>query len=418
MKVLMLGWEFPPHKSGGLGTACEGLTRGLAEHSVEVLMVVPRLVGGEQVASGRMLEAARALSAAAAAESSAAEREIAVPVVANTEIRGLEIVGVASPLRPYLDAGTELRGGYGPDLFREVERYAQAAGSIAAAERFDVIHAHDWMTLDAGLRARERSGKPLVWHVHASEHDRNRDAPDARIAAIEQRGVEQADRVVCVSHYTATKLREHYDAAPERLRVVHNATQPARDRRVRAWRARRPFAEPLALFMGRVTSQKGPDVFLDAAARLVRAGTPIKFALAGDGDLWSGCVERAAELGLARHMYFPGFLQGDAVTRMHALADLFVMPSVSEPFGIAPLEAMSLGTPVLLTRQSGVSELVDSVIKFDAGDSAGLAQAMQALAEDPFLRSWLGARGREEAQRLRWGGAGAKVADLYRELTA
>jgi len=394
MKVLMLGWEFPPHKSGGLGTACEGLTQGLSEQGVEVLMVLPRLSGEERIPGGRLVDAGQALP------------------------KGVREIAIESPLRPYLPAHARLEGGYGPRLAEEVTRYAKAAGEIAERERFDVIHAHDWMTLEAGLEARERSGKPLVWHVHASERDRNQAAPDARIAALERRGVASADRVVCVSHYTAEILREHYGAARERLRVVHNATQPPPKPRLRAWRAQRPFAEPLALFMGRVTSQKGPELFLEAAARLVRERVPIRFALAGDGDLWSGCVERAALLGLARHMHFPGFLKGQDVQRMYAWSDMFVMPSVSEPFGIAPLEAMSYGAPVVITRQSGVAELVDCAIKFDAGDSAGLADAMRTLAEDPLLRGWLGRRGREEARRLRWGLAGAKVADLYRELTA
>lgn len=400
MKVLMLGWEFPPLLSGGLGTACQGLTEGLAQQGVEVLLVLPRLSGREHLALGSLQSAS--------------------DLAPSVTLRSID-----TPLRPYLSgagyaAGTgsqrtgALSGGYGPDLFSEVTRYAQAAAEIAAREDFDVIHAHDWMTVSAGLAAREQSGKPLCWHVHATEHDRNRAAPDARIEALERQGLEQADAVICVSHYTAQLLHTRYGAPEERMRVVHNGVRAPRGRRPLV---RKPFAEPLALFLGRVTAQKGPAQFLEAAARVVAREPKVKFALAGGGELLPELIEQAASLGLARHMHFTGALPPREVARMYAMADLFVMPSISEPFGIAPLEAMLQGKPVILSRQSGVSEVLESAIKVDGWDTQAWADAMWALMSDAPLREYLGQRARVEARRLRWGTAGAKVADLYQELS-
>jgi glycosyltransferase involved in cell wall biosynthesis len=385
MRVLMLGWEFPPHISGGLGTACAGIVRGLAGRGVRVLFVLPRLAGGEQAAGAEILGA------------------------------DVEMRAVASRLQPYAAiAEPRITGLYGRDLEAEVNRYAVAVARIAARERFDLVHAHDWMTWPAAIRAARAAGVPLVVHVHSLEHDRAGPRANAAIAAIEQRGLDAADAVVCVSRYTADQVKRRYGTAGAKLRVVHNATSPGDS--PPPPRGPRHIDDPVVLFLGRVTYQKGPEAFLEAAARVVRAVPRVKFVVAGSGDLLPSLVERAARLGLARHVHFTGFLRGADVEKAWSAADVFVMPSVSEPFGIAPLEAAARDVPAIVSRQSGVTEVLRGALMVDSWDVDDLANKIVALLHRPPLRRELVARGRLDASRLTWEGQAALLRRLYEEL--
>jgi glycosyltransferase involved in cell wall biosynthesis len=502
VKVLMLGWELPPRISGGLGTACAGIVRGLVAHGVEVLFVVPHMDGDERLPGAQVVGADRVplddcaprapqspsqmvrrseiRSRAVSSEHvrpespSAAERLATESFEERTLPPDVRVHSIASPLRPYMSASryvevleraglrrpnpqpalartaersapaptsaacetwiaqwTEsaseegaltpqaaryvaLHGGYGPDLFAEVARYAEAVAALAARERFDVIHAHDWMTFPAGVAAAQRSGRPLVLHVHASEFDRSGERADTRIRAIEGESLAAAARVVCVSRYTAELVRRHYGIAPERLRTVHNAVEQPVIARPRAERSR----ERLVLFLGRVTFQKGPEYFLEAAARVLRVEPDVRFVLCGAGDLLPRVVERAAELGIARRVRFTGFLEREAVERVFGMADVYVMPSVSEPFGIAPLEALSRDVPVIVSRQSGVAEVLKSALKVDYWDVAEMANKILALLRYPALRRALEDEGRAELGGLRWEDRGQRLRDIYAELVA
>jgi glycosyltransferase involved in cell wall biosynthesis len=309
----------------------------------------------------------------------------------------------------------EFSGVYGANLMDEVARYAFAVETIAAGRTdFDVIHAHDWMSFPAGLAAARASGKPLVIHVHACEKDRSGDHPNTRVQEIEQLGLDGADRVMCVSHYTAGQLRRHYKVDEKKLRIVHNAlTQKEQVERVKATKK---IDAPIVLFLGRVTFQKGPDYFLEAASRVVRVRPEVKFVIAGSGDMLSAMIERVASMGLARNVHFTGFLTGEDVERMYAMADVYVMPSVSEPFGIAPLEAMALDTPVILSRQSGVSEVLRSALKVDFWDVADIANKILAVLAYPALTAELREEGREEVRAMRWERPAGLVRDAYVEL--
>ncbi len=506
MKVLMLGWEFPPHISGGLGTACFGLTQGLGRIGVDVLFVVPRAWGDEDRRAARILgcnhvsfrerveldgrvppdgggrgEAPGAPRAEAEAAPTAAPEGAASGGEAGGEEppARMETVVIDSPLHPYLTArgyahlfatlpahaGALLatlprapaspqeweslvaaiaaerprrssvargRGGrrrrivwrertlpfsgqYGPGLMEEVARYAYVVGEVARRNDFDVIHAHDWMTYPAGVAAARVSGKPLVVHVHASEYDRSGDHPNHAVRDIEQLGLDAAGRVVCVSHYTAGVLQRFYRIDAARVRVVHNAV--THQEQMRDWHSEKAIPEPIVLFLGRVTFQKGPDYFLDAAARVVRLRPDVKFVMSGSGDMLPGMVERAARLGLGRNLHFTGFLRGKEVERIYAMADLYVMPSVSEPFGISPLEAMALDVPVIVSRQSGVAEVLRNALKVDFWDVEDLANKILAVLQYPALRDQLTGEGREEVRRMRWEVRAALVRDVYRELS-
>ncbi|MBL8859124.1 MAG: glycosyltransferase [Planctomycetes bacterium] len=488
MKVLMLGWEFPPHISGGLGTACFGLTQGLATHGVKVLFVMPKargdedarfvdILGANQVVLEESIQLPRKTVVEERVEEGAdlIEREIEVPVVLDTSDeqgqrlqRSFELLEVDSLLRPYstereyvvrlIERETafprpqgatvatktiklrrripwrrlvsserevdqeplkrrrmlEFSGGYGAHLMDEVARYALAVEEIARRHEFDVIHAHDWMSVPAGLAAARVSKKPLVIHVHACEHDRSGEKVNREVKAIEQLGLDGAHRIVCVSHYTAGQLRRHYKLDDKKVRVVHNAlTQKEQKERVKVEKA---IDDPIVLFLGRVTFQKGPDYFLEAASRVIRVRPRVKFVIAGSGDMLSSMIERAARMGLARNVHFTGFLQGEDVERMYAMADVYVMPSVSEPFGISPLEAMALDTPVILSRQSGVSEILRNALKVDFWDVQDMANKILALLAYPALQEQLTDEGREEVRAMRWEHPAGLVRDVYTEL--
>lgn len=511
MKVLMLGWEFPPHISGGLGTACFGLTQGLAHSGVEVLFIVPKAYGDEDTRFVRILGAnnvpvhgldfeprlrerleqqvlpgfERALTAergklrraresgtrSALAEATHSEhdepligllRQLAIdsslaPYQGDEayveRLRLLETAGVpgasrevdtlrwqsresvealartlrdapsladvaaqVDDLRRSLSEGQALHftGSYGHDLMGEVARFALAVGEAARRESFDVIHAHDWMTYPAGIVASRLTGKPLVVHMHACEYDRSGEHINVRIRDMEQLGFDGADRVVCVSHYTEKMLRTRYRVDRARLRVVHNAV--THKEQVAVVHAEKTIPEPVVLFLGRVTFQKGPDYFLEAAARVVRIEPNVKFVISGSGDMLPKMIERAARLGLARHVHFTGFLRGTDVERMYALADIYVMPSVSEPFGISPLEAMALDVPVIVSRQSGVSEVLTNALKVDFWDVQEMANKILALLRYDALRDQLSSDGRAEVRRLRWDERARAVIDIYKEV--
>jgi len=308
----------------------------------------------------------------------------------------------------------DFSGSYGGDLFGEVARYALAVESLARRESFDVIHAHDWMAVPAGVAAKRASGKKLVFHVHALEHDRSGDRPNERVRGIEQLGLDEADIVVCVSHYTKGILKRHYRVDDSKLRVVHNAlTQRERREQVHAVK---PLDEPIVLFLGRITAQKGPEYFLEAAVRVARVRPDVKFVVAGSGDRLGSTIELAAKLGLARNTHFTGFLAGADVERMYAMADVYVMPSVSEPFGIAPLEAMALDVPVIVSRQSGVSEVLRSALKVDYWDVQGIAEKILAVLAYPELSRTLQDEGKVEALAMRWDAPAAKLKDAYTSL--
>jgi glycosyltransferase involved in cell wall biosynthesis len=308
--------------------------------------------------------------------------------------------------------GTRFGGNYGPDLPREVLRYAGAAAKIASRESFDVIHAHDWLTFLAGVEARRASGKPLVLHVHATEFDRAGGGENGFVTAIERLGLAAADRVVAVSGYTAELVARRYGVPAERLRVVHNAIDASES--AAHWDSE--GRDPLVLFAGRITWQKGPGYFVEAAARVHAERSDVRFVVAGSGDRMRAMKEHVAARGLRKRFLFTGFLPPAELDRLYARADVYVMPSVSEPFGLTALEALQHGTPVIVSRSAGVSEVVRNVLRVEFGDIEDLASKILSVLSFPPLRATLSERGRSDARRLSWRDAAARCVDVYREL--
>jgi glycogen(starch) synthase len=417
MRILMFGWEFPPRMSGGLGTACYGMTAALAGLGHRITFVLPR--DGE-AGSAPFLD----LVSTAGIPAFDADRDDGT----EKALRRLALRPLPSLLHPYLDArryralylseGTKFpitADAYGPDLITEVIRYGRAGGVLARTSTFDVIHAHDWMTIPAALLARRISGRPLILHIHSLEYDRSGENVNEEIFAIEREGMEKADRIIAVSHRTKQMIAERYAIPPEKISVVYNAVSRTEARQT--YHTERQEGGEMVLFLGRITFQKGPDYFVEAAARVLHVLPDVTFVMAGAGDMMGRMIERVAELGIGDRFHFTGFLQGEEIERIFSLSDLYVMPSVSEPFGISPLEAMSYDVPVILSRQSGVSEILKHALKVDFWDVREMAAKIIAVLQHPVLADELAEKAREELRKIRWKTAAEKIAAIYRETT-
>jgi len=426
----MYGWEFPPHISGGLGVACFEMTRALRDLGHEITFVVPRLKEGVDAPSHvRLLGMAQFASA---------EQRI-VETETQRFLEGIEIKAIESPLRPYLtdpeykeiierlerihrerhssEEGFHVTfsGDYGPDLISEVVRYAQVAGAVAATVPHDVIHAHDWLTMLAGIEARRVSGKPLVLHVHALEFDRSGENVNQAVYDIERFGMKHADRVVAVSQLTKQTIVTRYDIDPAKVEVVYNAVT-SRSRQASGNRGAR--RDKVVLFLGRITFQKGPDYFVEAAGKILQSRDDVRFVMAGSGDMAPRVIQRVAELRIGKRFHFTGFLTGAAVDRMYEESDIYVMPSVSEPFGISPLEAMCHDVPVIISKQSGVAEVLKHTLKFDFWDVGELANQINALLDHSSLRDELVRQGGRELENLKWSNAARRLTGIYEQLAA
>ncbi|MCE5186786.1 MAG: glycosyltransferase family 4 protein [Planctomycetaceae bacterium] len=420
IRTLMLGWEFPPQISGGLGTACYGLTKAMDRLGMEVVFMLPQsspLRFGHSGPEWSM-------------------KDLEHQAEAFEHVRFLR---VAANLRPYLSAPTQrsvkgesgtlmmtesgpehtesgsLMGGYPSDLFRSVQDYARKASCLARKERFDVIHAHDWMTYPAALAAARASGKPVVVHVHSTEFDRSGEHVNDDICRVEYTGIRRAQKVIAVSHYTKRKICDHYRIPAEKIEVVYNGVEQDFSHPVKA-PARRYADQQYVLFLGRITMQKGPEYFLHAARMVIDKRDDIRFIMAGAGDMLHRMVELAARLRIGSKVLFTKFLHGPDVERAYRLADLYVMPSVSEPFGIAPLEAIRCNVPVLISRQSGVSEVLKHAIKVDFWDIHQIANKIVNILSRPAMSDMLKREGRIEMTKLRWETSARHIGELYKRM--
>ncbi|HNW90655.1 MAG TPA: glycosyltransferase family 4 protein [Bacteroidales bacterium] len=418
----MFGWEFPPHITGGLGTACFGLTKGLLKNGVEVLFVVPRSYGDEDQQAIRLINAS--------------DVSIDFTNKAYQEYwKQLTYIEVGSNLIPYvgeeefekmtsenlLDKTEEhsgvfskqyvFSGKYGKNLMEEVTRYALVASTIAGSQQFDVIHAHDWLTYPAGMTAKKVSGKPLVVHMHATEFDRSGENINQNVYDIERKGMEAADAVITVSNYTRDIVIDRYGINPAKVFTVHNAVEHSSSDADMV--IKRNVKEKVVTFLGRVTFQKGPDYFVEAAKRVIEKDKNVRFVMAGSGDMLHRMILRVAQLGISTHFHFTGFLQGEEVDKMFLLSDVYVMPSVSEPFGISPLEAMRSNVPVVISKQSGVSEVLKYALKIDFWDIDAMADAIYGLLHYDALSVMFRKHGKAEVENLKWDSASSKIKDVY-----
>ncbi len=400
IKTLMLGWEFPPYISGGLGTACYGLTKAMGRMGMDVTFLLPRmgpvrLVGGQEILESDFPHV----------------RLRAVP-------SGLLAYGrYGNPRTRHATsrAGSHEEASpapYGPNICEEVQKYALRVMKIAESEQYDVIHAHDWMTFPAGIALSAHSGKPLVVQVHSTEFDRSGEHVNQYVYDIERHGMHAAAKVITVSNYTRNIVVNRYGVAPEKVEVVYNGID-FNETAASASAAPSGTGDKVVLFLGRITMQKGPEYFLYAAKRVLEKEKNVKFIMAGDGDRLYGTIDLAAWLGIGHRVFFTRFLRGQDVARVYRMADLYVMPSVSEPFGIAPLEALQYNVPVLISKTSGIAEAFRNALKVDFWDINEMANKIVAVLRHPPLQETLRTNGRQEALRFRWEDSAARVNEVY-----
>lgn len=427
----MFGWEFPPHIAGGLGTACYGMTRGLARNGVEVVFVMPRAYGDEDQRFVRVVNASDVETIGTRDHEFSEELLEKVsfihidsnmlPYISPEEYAAYHDEFVRSGrTHEWTDVWKQrytFSGKYGANLMEEVARYAMVAAQVAKdlEGQFDVIHAHDWLTYFAGIAAKRVSGKPLVVHMHATEFDRSGENINRRVYAIEKAGMQAADRVIAVSELTRRIVIGKYGIPADKVVTVHNAVRFGESEEAAPERA---VKDKVVTFLGRITYQKGPDYFVKAAAKVLQRVSDVRFVMAGSGDLMNHVVRRVAQLGIADCFHFTGFLKGGEVQRMFRLSDVYVMPSVSEPFGISPLEAMRSGVPVIISRQSGVAEVLDYAIKVNYWDVDALADAIYGLLTYPALGRMFASKGLEEVTGLKWTNAAAKIKTVYETVVA
>ncbi|MCL2291018.1 MAG: glycosyltransferase family 4 protein [Bacteroidetes bacterium] len=424
MKVLMFGWEFPPHIAGGLGTASYGLTKGLAKNNVDVLFVMPKASKDEDETYVKIVNASDV----------EVDTRFAHLQVFSDNVQFLE---VESKLVPYigvdeyyrivdqLNSGIleeekigekrkyEFSGKYTSNLMNEVEHYAMVAAEIARNYDFDIIHAHDWLTYKAGIAAKKVSGKPLVIHVHATEYDRSSETNRNDIVyGLERYGMTEADAVCAVSNLTRNIIIEKYGIPEEKVFTLHNAVEPTGKEIIRE----KYVDEKIVTFLGRVTFQKGPEYFVEAAKKVLEKAPNVRFVLAGDGDMMAQTINRVAELGIADRFHFTGFLRGSDIDLMFGMSDVYVMPSISEPFGISPLEAMRAHVPTIISKQSGVAEVLTHAIKVDFWDIDGMADAIYGIINYPALANFFAVKGKDDVDNLKWEHVAKKLKEIYQQI--
>lgn len=418
----MFGWEFPPHILGGLGTASYGITKGLSlQPDMHITFCLPRPWGDEDKSFMNII---------GMSETPIVWRDVNYDYV-KSRIGNKMDPQLYYDLRDHIyadfnyrltdDLGCiEFSGRYPENLQDEINNYSIVAGVIARQQEYDIIHAHDWLTYPAGIHAKNISGKPLVIHVHATDFDRSRGNVNPTVYGIEKDGMDHADCIMCVSELTRQTVINHYHQDPAKVVTMHNAVYPLSDSILQMVHERREShkdrKEKVVTFLGRITMQKGPEYFVEAASQVLQRTRNIRFCMAGSGDMMNAMIEMVAQRGIADRFHFPGFMKGKQVYEALADSDVYVMPSVSEPFGISPLEAMQCGVPSIISKQSGCAEILDKCIKTDYWDINAMSDAMYSLCTNPSLHTYLKEEGKKEVDQITWEKVGKRIYDIYNSL--
>lgn len=414
MKALMFGWEFPPHILGGLGTASYGLTRGMAmQPDMDITFVIPKPWGDEDQSF---------LNIIGCCNTPIVWRDVAMDYVKERLSKYMnpqeyfdlrDHIYADFSYRYTNDLGCiEFSGRYPDNLLEEINNYSIVAGVIARTKEFDIIHAHDWLTYPAGIHAKNVTGKPLVIHVHATDYDRSRGNVNPDVYAIEKNGMDNADHIITVSNLTRNTVIEKYHQDPSKVTTVHNAVEPMSPD-ILAIQDKKGVKDKVITFLGRITMQKGPEYFVEAAAKVLQKSPSTRFVMAGSGDMMNQMIRLAAQRDISDRFHFTGFMKGKQVYEVLKSSDVYVMPSVSEPFGISPLEAMQCGVPTIISKQSGCAEILDYAVKVDYWDIEALADAMYSIITYPAMAELLKVEGKKEVDEIKWEYAGNKVRAIY-----
>ncbi|GHT23122.1 4-alpha-glucanotransferase [Bacteroidia bacterium] len=417
MKALMYGWEFPPHILGGLGTASYGLTKGMSlQPDMDITFVMPKPWGDEDTSFLRLI---------GMCNTPVAWRDVNMEFV-NERVGKFMEPQLYFDLRDHIYADfnymnpNELgcigfSGRYPDNLLDEINNYSVVAGVIARTIPCDVIHSHDWLTYPAGIHSKQVTGKPLVVHVHATDFDRSRGNVNPTVYGIEKDGMDNADHIITVSNLTRNTVIDKYHQDPRKVTTVHNAVEPMSPT-ITAIQSKKGTKDKVVTFLGRITMQKGPEYFVEAAARVLSKTKNVRFVMAGNGDMMNQMIRLAAQRGISDRFHFTGFMKGTQVYEVLKSSDVYVMPSVSEPFGISPLEAMQCGVPTIISKQSGCAEILEKAIKTDYWDIDAMADAMYSIITYPAMYEYLKVEGKNEVDQITWEKAGLKVRNIYNQL--
>jgi glycogen(starch) synthase len=409
LNILMYGWEFPPNISGGLGVACHAIVNELTKKGINVDIVLPLNLIDKEIEHSP---------------------EITINID-NSHPGKLIQHQIKSILHPYMTEKdyehkfspikkkNNTLSHYGENLLEEVYHYANQAASLAAKIPHDIIHAHDWMTILAAIKAKTYSTKPFILHMHSLERDRNSFKNiNKQIVEIEKCGIEQSDQVIAVSDYTKKMIMKYYGAPESKIKVVHHGSANlTKNTTTKNLFTKNPFRQKMVLFLGRITWQKGPFYFIDAAKEILETRSDIQFVIAGTGDLLTDMIQQVAEHRIGRYIHFTGFINHDQINQLYELADVYVMPSISEPFGLTCLEALSTGVPVIVSKTSGVSELVQNIITVDCWDIDAIAKNILALLSCPALQKEMSRKGKKEVEQLTWERSVSNIINLYKSLS-
>jgi len=416
MKALMFGWEFPPHILGGLGTASYGLTQGMWEcGNMDITFVIPKPYGDEDKHFANIIGASQVPVAWRDVSRDYVESRIGRVMNPDLYFKLRDHIYADFNYMRTNDLGCiEFSGRYPDNLLEEINNYSIMAGVVARTIDCDVIHSHDWLTYPAGIHAKQVTGRPLVIHVHATDFDRSRGNVNPTVFGIELDGMHHADHIITVSDLTRRTVIEKYGINPDKVTTVHNAVTPLSQELLNV-EVEKP-KEKIVTFLGRITMQKGPEYFVEAAAKVLKNHHNVRFVMAGSGDKMEAMINLAAERGIADRFHFPGFQKGKQVYEMLKASDVYVMPSVSEPFGISPLEAMQMGVPSIISKQSGCAEILTNVIKTDYWDIDAMADAIYSIISYPAMHRQLKEDGLAEVNQITWDKAGQKVINIYNKV--
>ncbi|MBO4735101.1 MAG: glycosyltransferase family 4 protein [Paludibacteraceae bacterium] len=417
MKALMFGWEFPPHILGGLGTASYGLIKGMSRHKdIDITLVLPKPWGDEDQSFLKIIAANKVPIVWQEPDSKFLKDSLEGRISSDEyyhfrnciceDNRYIGTNGIGS---------VEFSGRYPDNLLEEIRNYEAVAGVVCRSNNFDIIHSHDWLTYDAGVKAKQITGKPLVIHVHATDFDRSRGNVNPTVYNIEKYGMDMADHIITVSDMTRDTVINKYHIDPRKVTTVHNAVTPL-SREILDIKPNNNTGDKIVTFLGRITMQKGPEFFVQAARQVLQRTPNVRFVMAGGGDKMAEMVDLASAYGIVDRFHFTGFLKGKEVYEMLKSSDLYIMPSVSEPFGISPLEAMQCGVPTIVSKQSGCAEILSKVIKVDFWDIDAMADAIHSIVTNDAFAEYLKVEGKKEVDEIKWEYAGDKVINVYNQV--
>ncbi|MBE6325629.1 MAG: glycosyltransferase family 4 protein [Bacteroidales bacterium] len=417
MKALMFGWEFPPHILGGLGTASYGLIKGMSRHKdIDITLVLPKPWGDEDQSFLKIIAANKVPIVWQEPDSKFLKDSLEGRISSDEyyhfrnciceDNRYIGTNGIGS---------VEFSGRYPDNLLEEIRNYEAVAGVVCRSNNFDIIHSHDWLTYNAGVKAKQITGKPLVIHVHATDFDRSRGNVNPTVYNIEKYGMDMADHIITVSNMTRDTVINKYHIDPRKVTTVHNAVTPL-SREILDIKPNNNTGDKIVTFLGRITMQKGPEFFVQAARQVLQRTPNVRFVMAGGGDKMAEMVDLASAYGIVDRFHFTGFLKGKEVYEMLKSSDLYIMPSVSEPFGISPLEAMQCGVPTIVSKQSGCAEILSKVIKVDFWDIDAMADAIHSIVTNDAFAEYLKVEGKKEVDEIKWEYAGDKVINVYNQV--